>query len=190
MKSDKQLTEIIELVSSGEQEPGEALLPMVYEELLLMARGHMAQERSGHTLQATALVHEAYARLFSGIEPKWENRRHFFSAAAEAMRRILIDHARARKRQKRGGEERKRLNLDFANVAELSHTAELEEVLALNDAIQRLEQLRPRAAEVMKLRFFAGMDIHEVAELMSISPRTVNMDWAYARAWLFEQLRQ
>jgi RNA polymerase sigma factor (TIGR02999 family) len=189
MAQGRTLTEIIELVSTGKEEPGAALFPMVYDELLVMARSRMAQEQSGHTLQATALVHEAYAKLFAGTEPQWENRRHFFASAAEAMKRILIDHARAKKRIKRGGGEGKRLNLDFGNVADLSANAEFEEIVALNEAIERLEEERPRVAEVMKLRFYAGLSVREIADLMTVSPRTVNLDWAFARAWLFDQLR-
>ena len=190
MAQARKLTEIIELVSEGKESPHETLFPMVYDELLLMARARMAREQSGHTLQATALVHEAYAKLVSGGDLAWENRRHFFASAAEAMRQILIDHARSKNRIKRGGGDRKRQQLDFGNVADLSTKADYEEIIALNEAIDRLESEKPRVAEVVKLRFYAGLGVREIADVMSVSPRTVNLDWAYARAWLFDQLRE
>ena len=165
------------------------LLPLVYEQLRELARHRMAQERGDHTLEATALVHEAYVRLVGprgpgGDELPWANRAHFFSAAAEAMRRILIDHARARAGPKRGG-GRKKLPLD---VLDLAADADPTEILALDEAVSRLEQQSPSVAAVVRLRFFAGLSVAETAEALGVSTRTVEREWTYGRAWLARAL--
>lgn len=159
------------------------LLPQVYEELRILARYRMAQESVEHTLQATALVHEAYMRL-AGPQG-FVNRAHFFKAAANAMRNILVEHARGKGRLKRGGPQQRRVPL---NVLDLAHLPDPEQILALDDAVQRLEQETPIAASVVRLRFYAGLSIDETAEALGVSPRTVNREWTYARAWLFRLL--
>ena len=159
------------------------LLPLLYDELRTLARHRMASENVGHTLCATALVHEAYLRLEKG-DARFANRAHFFHAAAEAMRKILIEHARRRDAVKRGGGQ-KRVPL---NVLDLAAMPDTEQILAFDDAIQRLGQEMPQAAAVVRLRFYAGLDIDETAEALGISPRTVDREWTYARAWLFRAL--
>lgn len=162
------------------------LVPLVYDELRALARSHLRRERPDHSLQATALVHEVYLRLLGGAnQPPWNDRQHFFAAAAEAMRRILIEHARARGRQKRGGGQA----LIELESADLASDYDPDTVLALDDAIRRLGRQDPRAADVVRLRFFAGLSVEETAEAMGLSVRTVKREWAYARAWLFDALR-
>lgn len=163
----------------------DAILPLVYDELRKLAASRMRLERSDHTLQATALVHEVYARLAKGRDGQWLNRAHFFAAAAEAMRRILIEHARAKKGPRRGG-DRRRLPLD---VIDLAVAADSEEILALDDAMSRLQVDDPAAARVVRLRFYAGLSIEEVAETTDSSPRTVKREWAFARAYLLRELQ-
>jgi len=172
-------------VAGGAEAAAEKLLPLVYEELRKLAAVRMHGERSDHTLQATALVHEAYARLATGHNPPWANRAHFFHAAAEAMRRILIEHARARNGPKRGG-DRKRLPVDVLDLAEESDS---EQILALEEAIARLEEQDPGAAKVVRLRFYAGLSVEETAEALDTSPRSVKRDWAFARAFLLRHLQ-
>jgi RNA polymerase sigma factor (TIGR02999 family) len=156
------------------------LLPLVYNELRAIAQSRMREERAGHTLQATALVHEAYLRLIGGAEPAWESRAHFFRVAAEAMRRILIDHARKKKSAKRGG-ERKQAPLEAVDLAQ---EQDPDEVLALDEALRSLEKEDERAAEIVKFRFFAGLSVEETALALDVSERTVMREWAYARARL------
>jgi RNA polymerase sigma factor (TIGR02999 family) len=162
------------------------LLPLVYQELRALAGRQMNQERGGHTLQPTALVHEAYLRLVNDRGDPWASRAQFFCAAAEAMRRILIEHARARNRLKRGGPlTRRRMPL---GVVELATEHDPSEILALDEAVRRLEEQSPDLAAVVRLRFFAGLSVKETAHALNISPRTVKRDWSYARAWLFRVL--
>ncbi len=163
---------------------GKDLFPIVYEELRALAQNRMGGERAQHTLQATALVHEAYMRLVRDRDMQWRNRRHFFGAAAEAMRRVLVDHARRVKSEKRGG-ERARLSI---SVGGLAREDDPELLLALDDAISKLEGEDPRSAEVARLRFFAGLANEDVAKALDVSQRTVARDWAYARARLMELL--
>lgn len=164
----------------------------VYDELRAIAHAHLRGERANVTLQSTELVHEAYMRLSPGEGAQWENRGHFFAAAAEAMRRILIDRARARGRQKRGGDEdgrpAQKLSLELAEVAALADDADPETVLALDRAIERLAAQDERIAQIVRLRFYAGLSVEEVAELLETSTRTVLRDWAFARAWLYGEL--
>ncbi len=164
------------------------LLPLVYDQLRRLARQRMAQERVGHTLQATALVHEAFARL-SGPGgaggARFANVAHFYHAAAEAMRRILIEHARSRGAEKRGGAVRR---VSFTTVLDLAAAPDPAEILAFDEAILRLEQETPDAAEVVRLRFYAGLSVEETAAALGVSPRTVNREWQYARAWLYRVL--
>jgi len=178
-------------IAQGDRQAAEKLLPLVYEELRSLARARMRHERADHTLQATALVHEAYLRLLGGAEVGWDSRGHFFAAAAEAMRRILIEHARARAREKRGGAEGrapKKLSLTLAGVADLAIAGDPEEVFALDEAIQRLEAQDARVGQVVRLRFYAGLTVEETAAALNVAPRTVKRDWAFARAWLCDAL--
>ena len=179
------VTRILADIEHGDGRAAEELLPLVYAELRELANQRLAGEGPGHTLQPTALVHEAYIRLVGNPSQEWESRRHFFAAAAQAMRRILIESARTRKRLKRGG-DRRRLP---ANLAELAETHNFEEIVAVDDAIRRLEEEDPQAAEIVRLRFFAGLSVNQTAEVLACSPRTVAREWTYARAWLFRVLQ-
>lgn len=162
------------------------LLPMVYETLRSIARARLRRERPDHTLQATALVHEAYVRLLGSEPVPWEHRAHFFAVASEAMRRVLIDHARRHRSKKRGG-DRAAVPL---SVLDLAAPSDLEQTLALDEALTRLEAEDAKAAQVVKLRFFAGLDVEETAAALGVSERTVAREWAFARARLFELLGQ
>jgi len=166
----------------------EQLLPVVYQELRSLARSRLRRESTGHTLQTTALVNEAYLRLVGGEAPPWSSRAHFFHAAAEAMRRILIEHARARKRLKRGG-DRKDVDLDeAADDPAVAEWPRADEVLAVDEALTRLMREDERAADVVRLRYFAGLSVSETAHALDISERTVMREWDYARAWLRDAL--
>ena len=179
-----QVTELLRAI--GERDSaGEELLELVYDNLRQIARQRMAGERAGHTLQATALVHEAFLKLIGDEDLSWENRGHFYAASAQAMRRILIDHARGRNAEKRGG-ERKRVPL---SVVDLATDTDPAQVLALDEAMDRLERSDPRAASVVRLRFFAGLDVEATASVLGLSERTVMRDWAFARATLFQHMR-
>jgi RNA polymerase sigma factor (TIGR02999 family) len=180
-----EVTRILSAIQQGEAHAANQLLPLVYDELRRLAAQKLAQEAPGHTLQATALVHEAYLRLLgTGEEPHWDNRRHFFAAAAEAMRRILVDHARQRRSQRRGGAAKRR----SLESLEAAVPAPDDELLAVDEALERLHQLDPPKAELVKLRYFAGLTIPEAAQALGISVPTANRYWAYARAWLHEEL--
>lgn len=160
------------------------LMPLVYQQLRAIAEERLKLERPGHTLQATALVHEAFCRLAGERRVPWDGPGHFYVAAAEAMRRVLLDHAKARGRQKRGG-GRKRIPLNLVDLAEMDDP---REVMALDDAIRRLEQENEEAAAVVRLRFYAGLSVDETAKTLDLSPRTVDRRWEFARAWLFRTL--
>ncbi len=170
--------------ASRREDAWSELLPLVYEELQTLARNRMRGERGEHTLQATALVHEAYMRLVGDENMAWESRRHFFGAAAEAMRRVLVDHARKAKSQKRGG-DRARLSI---TVAELVQHDDPDRLLAMDDALAKLGKEDARAAEVARLRFYTGLGVEETALAMDVSERTVMREWSYARARLAELL--
>ncbi len=175
------VTQILASMERGEPHAAEQLLPLVYDELRNLAAARMAQESPGQTLQATALVHEAYLRLVDSSEAqRWDSRGHFFAAAAEAMRRILIEQARRKKSLKQGG-DRQRLELEDV---EISVDAPADDLLALNEALEKLEQADPLKAGVVKLRFFAGLTVPEAAAALGISPSTADNYWAYARCWL------
>jgi RNA polymerase sigma factor (TIGR02999 family) len=176
-----EVTRILSQIDSGDPQAAEQLLPLVYDELRTLAAAKLAQERPGQTLQATALVHEAYLRLVdSETTQKWGSRRHFFAAAAEAMRRILVEQARRKGRIKRGG-ERVRLNLDDVDAA---CTARPDEMLLIDEALDCLAQEDCEAAELVKLRYFAGLSIADAAESLGISRSAAYEHWTYARAWL------
>jgi RNA polymerase sigma factor (TIGR02999 family) len=179
------VTRILSAVEHGDPGAAEQLLPLVYDELKKLAAQKMAQEAPGQTLQATALVHEAYIRLVDHEAARnWSSRGHFFAAAAEAMRRILVDHARHRRSQRRGGSA-KRHSLDDLEVAA---PVPDDELLAVDEALLRLETIDPVKARLVKLRYFGGLTIPEAATALGISVTTANRYWAYARAWLHEEL--
>ena len=180
------VTCLLQKAGRGSPQAAEALLPLVYQQLRDLARHRMAQERGNHTLQPTALVHEAYLRLVGNQELPWANRTHFFHAAAEAMRRILIEHARARGREKRGG-GKNHVPLDVVDLAAAGNS---EEIVALDEAFRRLELQEPGIAAVVRLRFYAGLSVQETAQALGSSASTVNRDWAYARAWLWRELKR
>ena len=180
------VTHILNAVQCGDKQAADRLLLVVYEELRMLAQRNMAGERSDHTLGATALVHEAYLKLIGNQEIEWQNRAHFFASAAEAMRRILIDRARSRGRIKRGG-DRKRIPLKGVDLAVEQDSSE---ILALDEALQRLQNQDGRMHEVVMLRFFAGLSVEETAEAMDISPRTAKRDWTCARAWLHRAMSE
>jgi RNA polymerase sigma factor (TIGR02999 family) len=181
------VTRLLADASSGDAAALERLLDIVYAELRAIAAQRMSEERRAHTLQATALVHEAYLRLFGTGNPHFANRAHFFHAAAEAMRKILIDHARARNALKRGGGK---AALQIEGVADLIDTPNLDGFLSLDDAISRLNGVDPQAASVVRLRFYAGLGEAGVAGALGLSERTVRREWAFARAWLRDSLER
>lgn len=178
------VTRLLRAAGAGDRHSARELLPHVYDQLRKAAQFQMAGERPDHTLQATALVHEAYLRLVGPDEKAWENRAHFYVAAAEAMRRILIDHARKRGRLKRGG-GRVRVPLSAAYLAE---EADAEEIVSVETAIQRLEDRDPRMASIVRMRFYAGLTVGETAAALGLSDRTIRREWAVARAWLQREL--
>jgi RNA polymerase sigma factor (TIGR02999 family) len=182
-----EVTQILNAIADGDPSAAGQLLPLVYDELRQLAAQKLAHEKPGQTLSATALVHEAYLRLVGpGEESQWNSRGHFFAAAAEAMRRILINRARDKMRHKRGGGW-KRLDLDQVTVAD---RADDEELLALDDCLERLAQEDSACAELVKLRFFAGLTQEEAAAALGLARRTADRTWAYARAWLYDALSQ
>ena len=182
-----EVTRILCAIEQGDSHAAEQLMPMVYEELRKLAAQKLAREKPGQTLQATALVHEAYLRLVDVKEAqRWNNRGHFFAAAAEAMRRILVEHARRKGRRKRGG-ERRRLDLQ---AAELSVQGPNIDILAVDEAVTQLAGKHPEKAELVKLRYFAGLTLPEAATALGISTPTAERYWRYARAWLVRQLRR
>jgi RNA polymerase sigma factor (TIGR02999 family) len=174
------VTRILNAIEQGDSGAAEKLLPLVYEELRLLAAQKMAQEKPGQTLQATALVHEAYIRLVEAKDQSWNSRGHFFKAAAEAMRRILVEIARQKQAQKRGGDQQR---LHFEGVEMVTRTTP-EEIVMIDDAITRLAGEDMQAAEIVKLRLFAGLSVEEAAEATGISRATAYRQWTYARAWL------
>lgn len=162
------------------------LVPLLYDEMRALARARLRGERPDHSLQATALVHEAYLRLLGGdTRAAWNDRTHFMVAAAEAMRRILVDHARARGREKRGGGA---VHIELSG-ADAAHALDDDDVLALDELLPRLESLDARTADVVRLRYFVGLSVEETANALGVSARTVKREWAFARAWLFRALR-
>ena len=180
-----EVTRILSAIEEGDAHAAEQLLPLVYEELRNLAAQRLAQEKPGQTLQATALVHEAYLRLVDADrEQPWNGRGHFFAAAAEAMRRILVNRARDKGRLKRGG-GRQRVDLD--NISDPATTSD-EDLLDLDDALERLAGAQPECAKLVKLRFFAGMTLDEAATALGLARRTADRQWAFARAWLFDAL--
>ena len=179
------VTHILTAIEEGDANAADKLLPLVYEELRKLAAHKMANEAAGQTLQATALVHEAWMRLVGKENPKFENRAHFFAAAAEAMRRILINNALRKRALRHGGGQQR---VDFA-LAEIASPSDDDQLLAVNEALDKLAALTKPEAELVKLRYFVGMTLEEAAEVLGISARTADNYWAHARVWLFRELR-
>ena len=180
-----EVTLILERVQRGDATAAEELLPLVYSELRRLAAQRMANEKPGQTLQPTALVHEAWLRLVGMKESKWNGRAHFFGAAAEAMQRILIENARRKKAQCHGGGQVK-LNIDDVEISTL---ATADELLAVSEALEKFAARDPQKAELVKLRYFVGLNFDEAAEMLGISVPTANRWWAYSRAWLYEEIK-
>ncbi len=177
-------TQLLNAIGEGDLDAAEELLPLVYSELRRIARARMANERPGHTLQPTALVHEAYLRLIGDVEIAWVDRRHFYAAAARSMRRILIDRARRVAREKHGGD----LQRDSFADDVATEQPRNDELLALDEALVGLEAQDASLAEIVKMRFFAGLTIAETAKVLDVSSRTVNRQWLVARAWLADHM--
>lgn len=179
------ITRLLEAVNAGEREAWEELLPAVYAELRKVAGGLMKAERAGHTLQPTALVHEAYVKLAGQEKAGWDGRRHFFAAAAGAMRRLLVDHARRRDADKRGGDWAR---VSLAAAGSAPGAAVDVDALALHEALELLAERSPRQARVVELRYFGGLTLEEAAEHLEITPRQAKGDWLVARTWLYKRL--
>jgi RNA polymerase sigma-70 factor (ECF subfamily) len=178
------VTQLLKAMKSGDPSAAERLLPLVYAELHRLASSYMRRERQDHTLQPTALINEAYLRL-AREDVNWQNREHFIGVAAHVMRRVLVDYARAHRAEMRGGGlQRVELEEGLAISVERS-----EEVLSLDEALNRLAELNPRQAQVVELRYFGGLSVEQIANILAIAPRSVKRDWALARIWLFRELR-
>jgi RNA polymerase sigma-70 factor, ECF subfamily len=180
------VTALLSEFTQGNQEAAEKLIPLVYDELKRLAHCYMRRERTDHTLQTTALVHEAYLKLVRQQNANWQSRSHFFGVAAQVMRRILIDYARGHLREKRGGTQ-VALPLNEALAFSPEHSAEL---VKLDEALDRLFKLDARQSRIVELRFFGGLSVEETAEFLSVSPKTVKRDWAVAKVWLHRELRR
>jgi RNA polymerase sigma factor (TIGR02999 family) len=185
LSSMSDITQVLQAIRQGDGRASEELLPLVYNELRHLAAARMAQEATGQTLQATALVHEAWLRMVGDGDKTWQNRAHFFGAAAEAMRRILVENARRKSRLKRGGGQI-RLDIDDLDLAE---TTPDEKVLLMDEALEELQKEDPEKARIVVLKFFGGLTNQEVAKNLGVAERTVERQWAYAKAWLFQKIR-
>jgi len=179
------VTLLLNKLAAGDQKAAAELVPLVYEELRELAARHLAHERPDHTLQTTALVHEAYLKLAAQKAAKWQNRAQFFGVASQAMRRILVDYARGKQRIRRGGKQQK-VSLDDVSLVSPSRT---EEVLAVHESLSRLEALDSRQARIVELRYFGGLKVEEIAEVVGISAKTVMRELNVAKAWLYGDLR-
>lgn len=180
------ITSLLDRLADGDPTVGDQLIPLVYEELRRAAAHCLRRERADHTLQATALVHEAYFKLTSQRSTRWQNRAHFFAVASQLMRRILVDYARSKQRGKRGG-GRQKVPLDEALLVSLERT---DEMLAIHESLSRLEKLDPRQGRVVELRYFGGLTVEEVAEVLGVTAKTVARDWNSAKAWLYGDLKE
>lgn len=183
-QSSHDVTQLLRDWSSGNEQAAERLMPLVYDELRRLARDYLRRERPDHTLQPTALVNEAYLKLIDQTRVDWQNRHHFFGIAAQMMRRVLVDHARTRASEKRGGSQQK-LSLDDMNVAGAERAAEL---VALDEALEKLSKIFPRKGRVVELRFFGGFSVDETAEILGVSDKTVMREWESAKLWLYREL--
>jgi len=180
----KEITQLLIAWNRGDQRARDELTPIIYDELRRLARGYLRRERINHTLQPTALVHEAFLRLIDQSKVNWQNRAHFFGVAARLMRQILINHAEARRAAKRGGEA-ERVSLNDVDHFAVEHEIDL---IALNEALTNLERIDPQQGQIVELRYFSGLTIEEIAEVISVSPATVKREWSTARAWLRREL--
>jgi RNA polymerase sigma factor (TIGR02999 family) len=178
------VTQLLNAIENGDPAAAEELIPLVYDELRKLAAARLAREKPGQTLQATALVHEAWLRVRGSDEQRWDNRRHFFAAAAESMRRILVEKARRRLRLRHGGG----LEMVDLDEVEIPGGTREDQLIAVDEALAKLEREEPKRAEVVKLRYFVGMTTGETAEAMGISVATVERHWSFAKAWLFSQM--
>ena len=185
--NDSEITVILQRIERGDPQAAGELLPLVYDELRRLAAAKMSREAPGQTLQPTALVHEVWLRLGGDAQPQWANRAHFFAAAAEGMRRILIDNARHKRAVRHGGELAK-VSADATGFDVASPMESTEELLLVNEALDALAVHDPRKAELVKLKYFGGLTLEEVAEVLAISLRTAKRDWTYSRAWLFNEV--
>jgi RNA polymerase sigma factor (TIGR02999 family) len=181
-----QVTELLVRWRGGDKAALDSLMPLVYAELRHIANHYLRRERSDHTLQSTALVHEAYVRLTQQDLPQWQNRAHFFAVAAQLMRQILVDHARGHRASKRGGDVYKLTLEDAENHAQLPDV----DIVALDDALRSLSELDAQQSRVVELKFFGGLSVEDTAEVLGVSPSTVKRDWTTARAWLFRELNR
>jgi RNA polymerase sigma-70 factor, ECF subfamily len=186
MSDIQEVTMLLSALTRGDEDAASKLMPLVYAELRRLAGSYMRRERVDHTLQATALVHEAYLKLIDQRSVNWQSRAHFFGVSAQLMRRILIDHARGLARDKRGGEQKK-VSLDEVF---LFAERQADELLAVDDSLNALAKIDPRQARVVELRFFAGLSVEEAADVLGISPKTVKREWSVAKAWLSADLKQ
>lgn len=180
----QRITHLLINWSNGDEFALEQLMPLVYEELRQMARRYMRNQRSGHTFQTTELIHEAYLKLASGEDKQWQNRAHFFGVAATAMRHILVDYARSKQAEKRGGQAEK-ITLEDNMIVSAERP---EEIVRLDEALKRFALIDERKARVVEMKFFAGLNIEEIAEVLKISPETVKRDWRFSRTWLYREL--
>jgi RNA polymerase sigma factor (TIGR02999 family) len=180
-----EITQVLQAIGRGEGRASEELLPLVYEELRRLAAARMAQEQPGQTLQATAIVHEAWLRLVGDGERTWQNRAHFFGAAAEAMRRILIENARRKSALKRGGGLAR---VDIESL-DLAAAAPDDKILLINEALEKLQMEDPEKARIVVMKFFGGLTNQEVAEALSVTERTIERQWAFAKAWMFQAIK-
>ena len=178
------VTRILNAIEQGDAKAADKLLPLVYDELRRLAAQKMSHEKPGHTLEATALVHEAYIRLVGAEAQNWSGRTHFFAAAAEAMRRILIENARRKQRYKHGAD----YNRVDLNDSEVTIEGPLTDLIALDEALTKLAEEEPALAELVKMRYFAGLNLEQSAAILGVSRRTADRYWAYARAWLYQQI--
>ncbi len=179
------ITYFLQELSEGKEDVFDPLMPLIYAELHRQAKRYLRRERSGHTLQATALIHEAYLKLVNQKAVRWQNRAHFFAISAQAMRRILVDYAKTRNREKRGGDA---VNLQLDEGIEAISNSRSIDLEALDEALNRLAKFDARQARVVELRYFSGLTEQETAEVLSVSPATVRLDWKMAKAWLHNQL--
>lgn len=179
-----QVTQLLQLVSHGDVKAADALFPLLHKEFLALARKFMSSERVNHTIEPTALVNEAYLRLIDQRKTDWRSKSHFFAIGAKAMRRVLVDHARGKRRDKRGGQAQ-RIELEDSIALSPSRA---EDILAVHEALEKLSELDPRQATIVELRFFGGLGIAEIAEVLDVSKRTVESDWTMVRAWLRKEL--
>lgn len=186
MPATEEITQILKQWNAGEADASAKLMPLVYQELRSLARNYLARERGDHTLQPTALVHEAYLRLTGGADTNWKDRAHFYGVAARLMRQILVDHARAHNAARRGGLQTK-LTLDEAS--DLSGETDVE-IIALDSALENFAQTYPRKSQVVELKFFGGLGAKEIAEVLQVSEKTVLRDWNFAKLWLCRELSQ